>query len=80
MCLAKVYVHAAAVAGAAAEATSGDDGAPKLLMENVTRLTVNGDRIGLTSLLGATQEVIGRVVSMDFMEGRLLLESTEPVV
>jgi predicted RNA-binding protein len=80
MCLAKVYFHAASAAGAAAGAMSGDDGAPKLVMENVTRLTVDGDRIGLTSLLGATQEVTGRVVSMDFMEGRLLLESTEPTV
>lgn len=90
MCLAKVYLrdaaNAGANAGAVAEtaaaapagATTRDDGAPRLVMENVTRLTVDGDRIGLTSLLGANQEVTGRIVSMDFMEGRLLLESTEP--
>jgi predicted RNA-binding protein len=70
MCLAKAFVH---VAGAA----DGADGPAKLVMENVTRLTMDGDRIGLTSLLGATHEVTGRIVSMDFMEGRLLLESTE---
>jgi predicted RNA-binding protein len=40
----------------------------------VTRLTMDGDRIGLTSLLGATRELTGRIVSMDFMEGRLVVE------
>jgi predicted RNA-binding protein len=70
MCLAKAYVN---VAGA----TVDDDRAPELVMENVTRLTMEGDRIALMSLLGATREITGRVVSMDFMEGRLLLESTE---
>jgi predicted RNA-binding protein len=70
MCLAKAYVQVA-------DPTAGVDGPAKLVMENVTRLTVEGDRIGLTSLLGASHQVTGRIVSMDFMEGRLLLESTE---
>jgi predicted RNA-binding protein len=70
MCLAKAYVHAT-------EAAAGGDSGATLVMENVTRLTMEGDRIALMSLLGATREITGRVVSMDFMEGRLLLESTE---
>jgi predicted RNA-binding protein len=70
MCLAKAYVH---VVGA----TADPDAPATLVMENVTRLTMEGDRIGLTSLLGASHEVTGRIVSMDFMEGRLVLESTE---
>ncbi len=90
MCLAKVYLRdaanvrtvaaAGATSGAVSGATTANDDAPRLVMENVTRLTVDGERIWLTSLLGANQEVTGRIVSMDFMEGRLLLESTGPAV
>ena len=73
MCLAKVYIQPKAAVTAGGEATGG----ATLLIDNVTRLAMDGDRIGLTSLLGATREVTGRIVSMDFMEGRLLLEGAE---
>ena len=73
MCLAKVYLQPETDVAAGGEAAGG----AKLVMDNVTRLTLDGDRIGLTSLLGATREVTGRIVSMDFMEGRLVLEGSE---
>ncbi len=65
MCLAKAYVRA------------GDDDDTRLLMENVTRVVIDGDRVRLTSLLGDVEELPGRVTSIDFMEGQLGLESTE---
>jgi predicted RNA-binding protein len=63
MCLAKAFVHAA------------DEDENRLLMENVTRVAIDGDQIRLTSLLGDVEELPGRVTSIDFMEGRLALES-----
>jgi predicted RNA-binding protein len=76
MCLAKVYLRteSGATAGVDAEKAGETEGSATLVMENVTRLTMDGDRIGLTSLLGATRELTGRIVSMDFMEGRLVVE------
>ena len=61
MCLAKVYV----------DARDGD--ALRLLMENVTRVLVDGEKIRVTSLLGDSEEVEGTIESIDFVEGRLLL-------
>jgi predicted RNA-binding protein len=63
MCLAKAYVHAK------------DDDEKRLIMENVTRVAIDGDQVRLTSLLGDVEELPGRVTSIDFMEGRLALES-----
>lgn len=65
MCLAKAYVRA----------TNDEDG--RLLMENVTKVFIDGDQVRLTSLLGDVEELPGRVTSIDFMEGRLGLESLE---
>ena len=65
MCLAKAYVRAA----------DEDDG--RLLMENVTRVVIDGDQVRLTSLLGDVEELPGRVTTIDFMEGKLGLESLE---
>jgi predicted RNA-binding protein len=61
--LAKAYVHT-------------DDGAAgdRPLLENVTRVTVEGDRVRLTSLLGEVEEVSGRITSIDFVEGKLAVE------
>ena len=67
MCLAKVYVGA-----------NGADPAAELLMENVARAEVDGDRVRVTSLFNETQELRGRVTSIDFVEGRLVLQSTQP--
>ena len=66
MCLAKAYVRAA----------DGDTGG-QLLMENVTRVVVEGDRVRLTSILSETQELPGRIMSVDFAEARLVIESVE---
>ena len=65
MCLAKAYVRAA------------NDDDSRLLMENVTKVFIDGDQVRLTSLLGDVEELPGRVTSIDFMEGRLGLESLE---
>jgi predicted RNA-binding protein len=65
MCLAKAFVSAG----------GGDEKLP--FMENVTRVVVEGDQVRLTSLLGDVKEMPARVVSIDFMEGRLRLESLE---
>ena len=66
MCLAKVYVSAAA----------GDAGA-ELLMENVARIVVDGDRVRLSSILGETEELPGRITTIDFVAGKVALESLE---
>ncbi len=66
MCLAKAYVRVAA-----------DDADATLLMENVSRVAVEGDRVRLTSLLGDIEELTARIVKIDFVEGKLALESVE---
>ncbi len=68
MCLAKAYVIPAAGA---------TDPGGRLLMENVTLVQVDDDRIRLRSLLGETAALTGRIASIDFSEGRLTLESNE---
>jgi predicted RNA-binding protein len=65
MCLAKAYVRE----------DTGDLGT-RLLMENVTRVIVEGDLVRLTSLLGDAEELSGRITGIDFTEGRLMLQST----
>ena len=67
MCLAKVYLRAAA-----------DDDDPRLLMENVTRIVVEGDNVRATSLFRETDELHARIVSVDFAEATLMLQSVEP--
>jgi predicted RNA-binding protein len=66
MCLAKAYVRA-----------TEENADAQLLMENVTRVAIDGDQVRLTSLLGDVEELPGRVTSIDFMEGRLGLERLE---
>jgi predicted RNA-binding protein len=43
-------------------------------MENVTRLEVEGDHVILTSLLGQREELQGRVSSVSFMDGRVVID------
>jgi predicted RNA-binding protein len=64
MCLAKAYVHAVPT-----------DTEGKLLMENVTRVEVDGDRVRLTSLLGESEELQAQIRSVNFADSRLVLES-----
>ena len=66
MCLAKVYVSAAA-----------DEDGPRLLMENVTRVVVEGEKVLVTSLFSETDELHARIASVDFAEARLMLQSGE---
>jgi len=61
MCLAKVFV----------EDPEGED--TQLVLENTTKAFVDGDTIRVTSLLGEAQEIQGRIESIDFVDGRLLV-------
>jgi predicted RNA-binding protein len=63
MCLAKAYVRASA---------TGSEG--KLLMENVIRVEVDGDRVHLSSLLGDSEELQARITLVSFVDSRLVLE------
>jgi predicted RNA-binding protein len=66
VCLAKAYVRPVAT-----EVGAG------LVMENVTHVDVDGDQIRIRSLFGDTEVIHGRIASIDFSEGRLVLESVE---
>ena len=71
MCLAKAYVRPSA----------GSPGASlvmeNLVMENVTQVEVDGDQVRIKSLLGDAEVLRGRIVSIDFSESRLVLQSLE---
>ncbi len=77
MCLAKAYVRPVAASGTG-PAGGGKDGEAddgRLVMENVTQVDVDGDRIRLRSLLGDTETLQGRVASIDFAAGRVVLQT-----
>lgn len=65
MCLAKAYVRSASA-----------DTEGTMVMENVTRVEVEGDRVRLTSLLGETDELQAQIRAVDFADSRLVLESS----
>ncbi len=73
MCRAKAYVSSAPPSEAAAGAEAGG----RLLMENVTRVEIDGDMLTLRSLFGGTEAVHGRIASIDFAENRLLVQTVE---
>lgn len=64
MCLAKAYVR-----------TVDDEGQEQLVLENVARVFVEGDRVRLTTILGQTEEFAARLASADLVQGRLILEA-----
>jgi predicted RNA-binding protein len=66
MCLARAYVRASAA-----------DSEGKLLMENVTRVEVDGDRVHLSSLLGESEELQARITFVSFVDSRLVLETAK---
>jgi predicted RNA-binding protein len=66
MCLAKAYLRPPDVPAA-------EDG--QLVMENVTRVDVEDDQIRLRSLLGDTETLRGRVASIDFAAGILVVQT-----
>jgi predicted RNA-binding protein len=72
MCLAKAYVSSASSSEAAGAEAGG-----RLLMENVTRVEIDGDTLTLRSLFGGTEAVHGRIASIDFSENRLLVQTVE---
>ena len=73
MCLAKAYVHSSAEPEGSAQSAENVDSL--LVMENVTQVDIDGDQVHLKSLLGDNETVQGRVVTIDFSEGRLVLQS-----
>ncbi|MBW2541943.1 MAG: CooT family nickel-binding protein [Deltaproteobacteria bacterium] len=62
MCLAKAYFK------------DGDDG--ELLLENVASLEVKEDSLVLTTIMKETREVEGRLSSVNFRNGSIVLERT----
>jgi predicted RNA-binding protein len=83
MCLAKAYLRP----GGAGSVVDGSGGTPSggaagagsdagagLLMENVTKVEVDGDAVRLRSLFGDTEVVPGRIARIDFAEGILVIE------
>jgi predicted RNA-binding protein len=46
-------------------------------MENVTNIDIDGDQVRLRSLFGTTETLHGRIASIDFSEGKLILQSVE---
>lgn len=67
MCLAKAYMQVA-----------GSEEQGELVLENVARVFIDGDRIRLTTILGQTEEFRARLRSADLVEGRLILEAQAP--
>ncbi len=59
MCLAKAYF--------------GKDDA-SLILEDVARLTIEGDKLRLATLFGEEKEVDGKIKEIDFMNSRVVLE------
>jgi predicted RNA-binding protein len=86
MCLARAYVLPASPAGEFAgpdETERGPGGVAgahetgRLIMENVTQVVVDDGHLQLRSLFGEVETLRARIASVDFSEGRLVLESTE---
>lgn len=61
MCLAKAYVRT--------------NTAEELVMENVAHVVVNDGRVLLTSIFTETQELEGRITTVDFAKAKLVLQS-----
>ena len=75
MCLAKAYLRPPPDPDIAlTEGGTGVNGS-LLVMENVTQVDVDGNQIRLKSLFGDTETLQGRVLSIDFAEARLVLQS-----
>ena len=45
-----------------------------LVMEDVVRVTVKGERIRLTEILGETREVTGRIAEIDLIKHTITLQ------
>ncbi len=62
MCMAKAYRR------------EGDAGEPKLLLEDLARIEVEGETIRLSSIFGDTTEVKGTIREIDFQGGSVIVE------
>ena len=76
MCLAKAYARPVGAALTSAVDGGETDGAT-LLMENVTHVEIDGDDLRLRSLFGATESLRGHIASIDFSEGKLIVQCIE---
>jgi predicted RNA-binding protein len=61
MCLAKAYL--------------GQNDNSELLLENVTSIKVENNRLVLTSLFGEKKEIAGSIREIDFRSSRVILET-----
>lgn len=60
MCLAKAY--------------STKEGEDELLLEDVTRVEIEGARLRLSTLFGDEREIDGTIKSVDFQSGSVVVE------
>ncbi|MCD6494204.1 MAG: CooT family nickel-binding protein [Archaeoglobaceae archaeon] len=50
------------------------DGREELLMEDVTRIEIEGDKLKIYGILGEKKELEGKVVLMDLIGHKIVLE------
>lgn len=62
MCLAKAY------------SARGDD--QELILEDVSKVTVDGDRLSLQSLFGERKEIAGSLMEIDFQRAMIIIKTT----
>jgi predicted RNA-binding protein len=60
MCLSKAYL-------------TGDD-RPELILDEVSSLRVDGEKLFLGNLLGEQKEIVARIREIDFLKHRITLE------
>lgn len=77
MCLSKAYLqpHGGSDSSGGEAGTNGN----VLLMDNVTNVEIDGDQVKLRNLFGATESLHGRIASIDFSEGKMIMYSLDPV-
>jgi predicted RNA-binding protein len=64
MCLAKAY--------------SMQEGEDELLLEDVTRVEIDGTTLRLTTLFGDEREIAGTIKTVDFQAGSVVVERLLP--
>ena len=53
------------------------DGNEVVIMEDVVRVEVRSDKIKLYGLLGESKEIKGKIIFMDLMEHKIVVEEIE---
>jgi predicted RNA-binding protein len=77
MCLSKAYLRP--VGGSERSGEADGVNGTVLLMDNVTSVEIEGDQLRLRNLFGATESLHGRITSIDFSEGRMILHALDRV-